>query len=211
MDKQGYLPLSLISSFPRVSQVTKDLNLIALAVMDSEKVELDHTKERIRSRFNPEIWPMELQSQFSNDEGTNNQSSEHERHPLTVRSPTEISPPPIKPASEKSSNEDVQEPPKEQPDSSRSTPDSKSQSPESEEKPKKEEASNTELPVFADEIKETADQVISFIYLPEAKGDFLLRRLWSCLKISYNLDLISQFRALMTNPRRKKRESISTL
>lgn len=176
MDKQGYLPLSLISSFPRVSQVTKDLNLIALAVMDSEKVELDHTKERIRSRFNPEIWPMELQSQFSNDEGTNNQSSEHERHPLTVRSPTEVSPPPpIKPASEKSSNEeDVQEPPKEQPDSSRSTPDFKSQSPESEEKPKDEEASNIELPVFADEIKETADQVIRFIYLSEAKGDFFL-------------------------------------
>jgi hypothetical protein len=47
MDHQGYLPLSLISGFPRVSQVTRDLNLIAMAVMDSEKVELDHTKERV--------------------------------------------------------------------------------------------------------------------------------------------------------------------
>ena len=51
MDKQGFLPLSLISSFPRVSQVTRDLNVIAMALMDSEKVELDSTKLRVRFEF----------------------------------------------------------------------------------------------------------------------------------------------------------------
>lgn len=50
MDEHGYLPLSLISSFPRVSQVTRDLNLIALSVMESEKVELDHTKMKVIKR-----------------------------------------------------------------------------------------------------------------------------------------------------------------
>jgi hypothetical protein len=35
---------------------------------------------------------MELQSQFSNDETPNTQPLEHERHPLTVASPTETEP-----------------------------------------------------------------------------------------------------------------------
>lgn len=43
---------------------------------------------QIRTRFNPESWPMELQTQFSNDEGAN-QSEEHSHHPLTISSPVE--------------------------------------------------------------------------------------------------------------------------
>ncbi|KAI6239147.1 HTH La-type RNA-binding domain-containing protein [Aphelenchoides fujianensis] len=92
MDKQGFLPLSLISSFPRVSQVTRDLGVIAMALMDSEKVELDHTKQRVRTRFNPEMWPMELQSQFPGEtspraDGSGRDEFDHPHHILHLTPP----------------------------------------------------------------------------------------------------------------------------
>uniref|UniRef100_A0A1I7SQ28 HTH La-type RNA-binding domain-containing protein n=1 Tax=Bursaphelenchus xylophilus TaxID=6326 RepID=A0A1I7SQ28_BURXY len=68
MDKNGYLPLSLISSFPRVSNLTRDINVIANALMDSDKVELDSANMRVRTRISPESWPMEFSSQKSVDE-----------------------------------------------------------------------------------------------------------------------------------------------
>lgn len=84
MDKQGYLPLSLISSFPRVRQATRDLQVIAMALMDSDKVELDSTNLRIRTRINPETWPMDLASQLSADE---DQHSSDEKSSPPSRSP----------------------------------------------------------------------------------------------------------------------------
>ncbi|KAI6217804.1 La-related protein 1 [Aphelenchoides besseyi] len=97
MDKQGFLPLSLISSFPRVSQVTRDLNVIAMALMDSEKVELDHTKQRVRTRFNPEMWPMELQTQFSGEvsprvDGHGREEFDQQHHPLHITPPASTQP-----------------------------------------------------------------------------------------------------------------------
>lgn len=74
---------------------------------------------QIRTRFNPELWPMELQSQFSNDGSA---PSEHERHPLVMASPEEthqnevkeqtVESPPIedKSVDEKSVDEKQEEP-----------------------------------------------------------------------------------------------------
>lgn len=41
MDNDGYLPLSLIASFPRVRSLTTDLNLICDGLRESDKVELN--------------------------------------------------------------------------------------------------------------------------------------------------------------------------
>ncbi|CAD5216739.1 unnamed protein product [Bursaphelenchus okinawaensis] len=76
MDKNGYLPLTLISSFPRVSNLTRDLSVIANALMDSDKVELDSQNLRVRTRFNPEEWPMEFSSQKSLDEEVDHRKEE---------------------------------------------------------------------------------------------------------------------------------------
>ena len=41
MDNDGYLPLSLIASFPRVRSLTTDLNLICDGLRESEQIELN--------------------------------------------------------------------------------------------------------------------------------------------------------------------------
>jgi la-related protein 1 len=40
MDKEGFLPLGLIASFPRVRSLTQDLGLICEGLRDSDKVEM---------------------------------------------------------------------------------------------------------------------------------------------------------------------------
>ncbi|CAI5444872.1 unnamed protein product [Caenorhabditis angaria] len=58
MSVEGYLPLALVSSFPRVRSLTEDLTLIIEALRNSVKVELSPDGAYIRSRDKPEYWPL---------------------------------------------------------------------------------------------------------------------------------------------------------
>ncbi|TKR77708.1 hypothetical protein L596_018629 [Steinernema carpocapsae] len=59
MDKDGYLPLSLIASFPRVRSLTADLDLIAGGLEGSEIVEVSTTDGyKVRARDDPTQWPL---------------------------------------------------------------------------------------------------------------------------------------------------------
>ncbi|KAK5964801.1 HTH La-type RNA-binding domain-containing protein [Trichostrongylus colubriformis] len=58
MNAEGYLPLTLIASFPRVRSLTQDLTLICEGLRDSEKVELSEDANMVRPRLNPTEWPL---------------------------------------------------------------------------------------------------------------------------------------------------------
>ncbi|EGT52083.1 hypothetical protein CAEBREN_28089 [Caenorhabditis brenneri] len=58
MSAEGYLPVILIASFPRVRALTEDLNLIGEALKDSLKVELSSDNMHLRARENPSAWPL---------------------------------------------------------------------------------------------------------------------------------------------------------
>lgn len=47
MDVEGYLPLGLIASFPRVRSLTLDQNFIIDSLRDSEKIELSKEGQRV--------------------------------------------------------------------------------------------------------------------------------------------------------------------
>ena len=46
MDKEGYLPVSLIASFNRVQALTQDITFIVQSVKDSEVVEVKDAPEQ---------------------------------------------------------------------------------------------------------------------------------------------------------------------
>uniref|UniRef100_A0A0R3RKL1 HTH La-type RNA-binding domain-containing protein n=1 Tax=Elaeophora elaphi TaxID=1147741 RepID=A0A0R3RKL1_9BILA len=58
MDKNGFLSLALIASFPRVRTLTDNIVLITEALRSSEKVELSDDSENVRPRDNPQQWPL---------------------------------------------------------------------------------------------------------------------------------------------------------
>ncbi|VIO92401.1 La domain containing protein [Brugia malayi] len=58
MDKNGFLSLALIASFPRVRTLTDNIALITEALRSSEKVELSDDNENVRPRDNPQQWPL---------------------------------------------------------------------------------------------------------------------------------------------------------
>ncbi|KAL4003884.1 La domain family protein [Acanthocheilonema viteae] len=58
MDKNGFLSLALIASFPRVRTLTDNIVLITEALRTSEKVELSDDSENVRPRDNPQQWPL---------------------------------------------------------------------------------------------------------------------------------------------------------
>uniref|UniRef100_A0A8R1HIM2 HTH La-type RNA-binding domain-containing protein n=1 Tax=Caenorhabditis japonica TaxID=281687 RepID=A0A8R1HIM2_CAEJA len=60
MSPEGYLPVALIASFPRVRTLTEDQTLIADALRDSEKVELSPDNLHLRPRENAAAWPLSL-------------------------------------------------------------------------------------------------------------------------------------------------------
>uniref|UniRef100_A0A915BE61 La-related protein 1 n=2 Tax=Parascaris univalens TaxID=6257 RepID=A0A915BE61_PARUN len=68
MDKDGFLSLSLIASFPRVRSLTQDLELIAEGLRGSEKVEISEDGRKIRPRSNPQQWPLSPATQTSEPE-----------------------------------------------------------------------------------------------------------------------------------------------
>ncbi|UMM23719.1 hypothetical protein L5515_004297 [Caenorhabditis briggsae] len=58
MSPEGYLPVALIASFPRVRALTEDFSLIGEALKDSTKVEVSSDNVQIRARENPTAWPL---------------------------------------------------------------------------------------------------------------------------------------------------------
>ncbi|PIO76464.1 la domain protein [Teladorsagia circumcincta] len=58
MNSEGFLPITLIASFPRVRSLTQDLTLICEGLRDSEKVELSEDANMVRPRLNPTEWPL---------------------------------------------------------------------------------------------------------------------------------------------------------
>ncbi|VDM57888.1 unnamed protein product [Angiostrongylus costaricensis] len=58
MDSEGFLPITLIASFPRVRSLTQDLTLICEGLRDSDKVELSDDANMVRPRLNPTKWPL---------------------------------------------------------------------------------------------------------------------------------------------------------
>lgn len=58
MTPEGFLPVLLIASFPRVRALTEDLTLIGEALKDSLKVELSPDNMHLRARENPSNWPL---------------------------------------------------------------------------------------------------------------------------------------------------------
>lgn len=58
MDNEGYLPITLIAGFPRVRNLTLDIDLIKLSLKDSDKVELSPEELKVRPRITPEQWPL---------------------------------------------------------------------------------------------------------------------------------------------------------
>ncbi|CAD6185861.1 unnamed protein product [Caenorhabditis auriculariae] len=58
MNKDGFLPISLIASFPRVRSLTQDLVLICEGLRESGKVELSIDETMVRPRENPSSWPL---------------------------------------------------------------------------------------------------------------------------------------------------------
>ncbi|KAL6726391.1 hypothetical protein Aduo_008365 [Ancylostoma duodenale] len=58
MNSEGFLPITLIASFPRVRSLTQDLALICEGLRDSDKVELSEDANMVRPRLNPTEWPL---------------------------------------------------------------------------------------------------------------------------------------------------------
>ncbi|KHJ94517.1 la domain protein [Oesophagostomum dentatum] len=58
MNAEGFLPITLIASFPRVRSLTQDLALICEGLRDSDKVELSDDASMVRPRLNPTEWPL---------------------------------------------------------------------------------------------------------------------------------------------------------
>lgn len=58
MGPEGYLPVALIASFPRVRSLTEDYSLILEALKDSTKVDMSPDGLQIRAPVNPTIWPL---------------------------------------------------------------------------------------------------------------------------------------------------------
>ncbi|XP_050415321.1 la-related protein 1B isoform X1 [Patella vulgata] len=59
MDKEGWLPVSLISNFHRVQILSQNKDFILQAMRESEKVELYDDETRIRGTVDPKKWPIE--------------------------------------------------------------------------------------------------------------------------------------------------------
>lgn len=58
MDKDGYLPISLIASFHRVQALTLNVKDIIESLKKSDKVELSNDNKKIRPKVEPSKWPI---------------------------------------------------------------------------------------------------------------------------------------------------------
>lgn len=59
MDKEGWIPISLIASFHRVQALTQDVALIIKSLKESEVLELAEDNVKVRGKKDPTKWPIE--------------------------------------------------------------------------------------------------------------------------------------------------------
>ncbi|KAL5012494.1 hypothetical protein ScPMuIL_011045, partial [Solemya velum] len=58
MNKEGWIPISLIASFHRVQALTQDVALIINALKDSKVLTLSEDKLKVQAKVDPEKWPI---------------------------------------------------------------------------------------------------------------------------------------------------------
>ena len=58
MDREGYLPISLIASFHRVQALTQDIDLVIDSLQTSTKIELNESCSKMRTTQDPLKWPI---------------------------------------------------------------------------------------------------------------------------------------------------------
>ncbi|KAF7493987.1 La-related protein 1 [Sarcoptes scabiei] len=76
MDENGFLPISLIASFHRVQALTQDFTFVVDALANSQLVEVvDGIK--VRTRINPEKWPIPDNQNFVTNHTINSMSNPH--------------------------------------------------------------------------------------------------------------------------------------
>eukprot|EP00794_Sanderia_malayensis_P006978 gene6978-7763_t len=56
MDGEGWIPLGMVANFPRIQQLTTDINMILQSVHDSQVIETNG--ESLRPKENPTQWPV---------------------------------------------------------------------------------------------------------------------------------------------------------
>lgn len=57
MDPEGYIPVSLIASFPRLQALTSDHTVVVDAIRSSDKLEMNHLF-KVRTKTEPTKWPI---------------------------------------------------------------------------------------------------------------------------------------------------------
>jgi len=58
MDADGYLPVRLIATFPRVKNMTQGYNMVLSAIESSEELELTEDSAYVRTIHEPQKWPI---------------------------------------------------------------------------------------------------------------------------------------------------------
>ncbi|CEF67260.1 La-related protein 1 [Strongyloides ratti] len=73
MDENGYISLSLVAGFPKIKNLTNDINLVIEAMKCSTTLEMSDDYQFIRTKINPESWPLIDETKNTTEE-TNNVS-----------------------------------------------------------------------------------------------------------------------------------------
>lgn len=67
MDSEGYLPITLIASFPRLKALSTDIQLVLSAVQESDQLEL-FKNFKVRPKNEPAKWPIKTSAEVPEDQ-----------------------------------------------------------------------------------------------------------------------------------------------
>lgn len=81
MDAEGYLPITLIASFPRIKALSSDISMVLSAVQESEQLEM-FKNFKVRTKNEPTKWPIKIVP------GEENQSHSHNQPPIDSAIPS---------------------------------------------------------------------------------------------------------------------------
>lgn len=72
MDPEGYLPIALIASFPRIKALSSDISMVLSAVQESEQLEM-FKNFKVRTKNEPTKWPIKIVPGEENQSHSQNQ------------------------------------------------------------------------------------------------------------------------------------------
>lgn len=72
MDAEGYLPITLIASFPRIKALSSDISMVLSAVQESEQLEM-FKNFKVRTKNEPTKWPIKIVPGEENQSHSHNQ------------------------------------------------------------------------------------------------------------------------------------------